>query len=135
LGDRSFKMLGTVDLDGKQASKIEEIPANRMYYSKVVSFIDKQSMLPVRREYYTPAGPLWKTQTYDNVTVIDGVPTPLRITMEDVRSRSTTEINVMAVNYREDIPDEVFDPTKLAMLAEHPFLLTSSQQPEYSEHP
>lgn len=128
LGDRSFKMLGKDIQNGTEALKIEEVPTDRMYYSKIINWIGADSMLPLRREYYTPAGLLWKKQTYDDVTIIDGVPTPLRIKMENVRSHSTTELKVTAVHYRQDIPDEVFDPNKLAVLAEHPFLVADPAQ-------
>jgi len=126
LADRSFKLLGTGEQDGTPTYKIEEVPAKRLYYSKIVNWVAAKSMLPLRREYYTPAGQLWKVQLYKEETDIDGVPTPLRIVMEDVRSHSTTELKITSVQYREDIPDDIFDPAKLPALADHPFLLSSA---------
>lgn len=121
LGDRSFKLLGTEDFRGTLAYKIEETLANQWHYSRIVNWIAADTLLPLQRQYYTPAGDFWKTQTFENVTVIDGNPTPLRIRMEDRRSGSTTDFRVTELRYREDIPAELFEPGRLPRIMEHPF--------------
>ena len=52
------------------------------------------------------------------VSTIDGVPTPLRITMQDVLGDTSTSLSLKQVRYDVDIPDEVFDPQQLARAAD-----------------
>ena len=76
-------------------------------------------MLPVERNYYDPAGTLWKTELFEEET-IDGVPTPIRIQMKDLQGKSSTEMRVSDVNYDAKIPDTLFDPMNLSTAANSP---------------
>ncbi|NOT55512.1 MAG: outer membrane lipoprotein-sorting protein [Deltaproteobacteria bacterium] len=75
-------------------------------------------MLPLKREYYDPAGALWKVETFEKITVIDGIPTLLLVRMADVRAGFTSELRVSEVRYNTDLPDSLFDPTQLAGAAD-----------------
>ncbi len=71
-------------------------------------------MLPRHRDYYDVADRLWKTEIYEDVTSIDGVPTPLRIRMEDKQAGTSTEIQVRNLRSDAQLPEEIFDPLRLA---------------------
>jgi outer membrane lipoprotein-sorting protein len=115
-----YKLLGEEAHGGKQTYKIEEtVPKERAYYSRVVTWVDKGTLLPVQRDYYDVAGALWKTETFE-VTTIDGVPTPIRITMKDLQGKTSTEQQISNVAYDVNIPDETFDPMKLPVAANSP---------------
>jgi len=75
--------------------------------------------LPLQRDFYDAAGALWKTETFE-VSTIDGVPTPIRIEMKDLQGKSSTELQISAVRYDGEIPDEVFDPLQLPVVANAP---------------
>jgi hypothetical protein len=116
-----YRLLGEETHGGKQTYKIEEtVPKERAYYSRVVTWVDKATLLPVQRDYYDPAGTLWKTETFE-VTVIDGVPTPTRIIeMKDLREKTSSVQEIDNVSYAADLPDALFDPMKLPTAADSP---------------
>ena len=121
LRDRKFSLLGEETFAGVPAYKVQEIMAGPVfYYSRIVTWVAKDSMLPLRRDYYDAANQLWKTELYQDVAVIDGTPTVLRIRMEDKISDTSTELRVSKVRYDAAIPDELFDPQKLPQASKHP---------------
>jgi hypothetical protein len=116
-----YKYLGTTDVGGVMAYKIDEkIPQEEWYYSHVVTYIAELNKLPVKREYYDPAGALWKTEVFDNITDIDGIATVLHASMKDVQAGTGTDLIVSEVRYDVEVPDSIFDPMKLNQLADHP---------------
>jgi outer membrane lipoprotein-sorting protein len=123
-----YRLLGEEEHGGKQTYKIEEtVPKERAYYSRVVTWVDKGTLLPVQRDYYDPAGTLWKTETFE-VDTIDGVPTPVRIVMKDLQGKTSTEQRISEVRYGIDIPDAIFDPMKLPVVANSPLWQSSAAQ-------
>jgi len=124
----NYKLLGEEAHGGKQTYQIEEtVPKERAYYSRVVTWVDKATLLPVQRDYYDPAGTLWKTETFA-VTTIDGVPTPIRIEMKDVQAQTSSVQQIDNVKYEVEIPDALFDPMKLAIAADSPVWQASGGQ-------
>jgi Outer membrane lipoprotein-sorting protein len=120
LHERSFTLLGQKTLDGRPAYKVDEVPANRSYYSRIVTWIARDSMLPLRRDFYDVTKHLWKTELIKDTTVIDGVPTPLDIVMEDKQEGTSTELRISEVQYDAKIPDELFDPDRLPQVVNDP---------------
>jgi outer membrane lipoprotein-sorting protein len=115
-----YRLLGQEEHGGKQTYKIEEaVPQERAYYSRVITWVAKDALLPLQRDYYDVAGTLWKTELFE-VEMIDGVPTPLRIRMTDVQTGNSTELNISEVRYDVEIPDDVFDPKGLPQVATQP---------------
>jgi len=120
LHDR-YKLLGEAEVKGVKAYKVEEkVPKDEWYYSRVVTYIAAANKLPLQRDYYDPAGALWKTEAFDGITDIDGSPTVLHALMKDVQTQTSTDLAVSEVRYDVDVPDAVFDPLKLGQLADHP---------------
>jgi len=123
-----YRLLGEEDHGGKKTYKIEEsVPTERAYYSRVITWVAQDSMLPVQRDYYDVAGNLWKTETFEEA-VIDGVPTPIRIQMKVLQGKSSTEIRVSDVRYDVEVPDALFDPLALPMAAGSPVWQSSRTQ-------
>jgi hypothetical protein len=111
--DATYRRLGTEEADGRAVHRLEEVPRERWYYGRIVWWIAADSGLPLRREFHAPSGELWKVETFEAVSRIDGVPTPLRIRMEDVREKASSEIAITDVRYDEELPDALFDPQRL----------------------
>ncbi len=127
LRDRKVRLLGEETMAGKPAYKIEEtFAAPHYYYSRVVSWVAKDTLLPLSRDYYDAANQLWKKEVFQDATVIDGTPTVLQIRMEDVLQRTSTEIRVSAVQYDVTIPDDLFDPQTLPQASAHPLWKTTA---------
>ena len=115
-----YRLVSEEEHEGRPAYQIEEaVPKERAYYSRIITWVAKDSLLPLQRDFYDVAGVLWKTETFE-VSTIDGVPTPIRIEMKDLQGKSSTELQISAVRYDGEIPDEVFDPLQLPVVANAP---------------
>jgi hypothetical protein len=128
-----YRLLSEEEHGGKKTYKIEEsTPKERAYYSRVITWVSKDSMLPLQRDYYDVAGTLWKTELFEEEK-IDGVPTPIRIQMKDLQGKSSTEIRVSDVRYNVEVPDVLFDPMKLSTAASSPAWQRSRAQAAKSQ--
>jgi outer membrane lipoprotein-sorting protein len=118
------KLLGTETVDGKKAYKVQSIPGQTTkdwYFSKINTWVDAETLLPIKREFVSPAGNTFKVETYEGVSRFDGVPTALKTTMRNLPAKTWTELKITEVSYGLDIPDEVFDQTKLRTIADLAF--------------
>jgi hypothetical protein len=109
--------------DDVHAYVIQEVPLGALrtwYYSRVVTWLAADSSLPLERDFHDPAGVLWKVETFQQVTTVNGVPTPLALRMEDRQSGGSTDIVVSDVRYDVDLPDALFDPAHLRDAAASP---------------
>ena len=123
-----YRLLGEEDHRGKKTYKIEEsVPKERAYYSRVITWVSKDSMLPVQRDYYDVAGTLWKSEVFEEEK-IDGVPTPIRIQMKDLLSKSSTELHMNDIRYNVEVPDALFDPVNLPTAANSPVWQSANTQ-------
>ncbi len=127
LRDRDLRLLGEEKLMETPAYKIQEtLASQKYYYSRIVTWVAKDSMVPLRRDFYDQANALWKTELFQDVAVIDGTPTVLRIGVEDKLIDSSSELRVSEVRYDAPVPDELFDPQKLSAVSKHPFWTTGT---------
>lgn len=107
-------------LDGEPAIKLVKRPPHTTVYSKIVTWIGARSELPIQREYYTPGGELWKRERFVKIAVVQGIPTPLRVTIEDLRYGGRSELEVKDIEYTDDLPDALFQPKLLHGAIDHP---------------
>jgi hypothetical protein len=128
LQDRTFELQGTEVRNGRSLYKVEEFPNQKWYYWKIVNWIDAETLLPVQRDYFSPSRELWKSLFFENVTVVQGVPTPLRVRMEDLREGGSSELRVTKIRYDEEIPEDVFDPKRLPSIMSQP-IWSAAQEP------
>ncbi len=117
---RGFTFLGEETHDGVRAYKVEEIPESPWYYSRIVTWVAADTFHPLERDYYDPAKQLWKVEHFEDITRIDGVPTALKIVMEDKLRGGSTELRVSNVRFDAKVPDEIFQPEYLPKAASHP---------------
>jgi hypothetical protein len=120
LPDRKSQFLGMEKHAGIWAYKVQEIPQQPWYYSRIISWVAADSFLPLEREYYAPSKRLWKIERFGEIKRIDGVPTPLWIRMEDLQDGSSSTIAVSDVCYDTNVPDILFDPSHLSEVVASP---------------
>jgi hypothetical protein len=115
-----YSFVAAEQRNGKDAWKIEQVPSSSWFYSKIVSWIDQSTMLPIERDYYSPSGDLWKVETFEKVVTIDGQPTALKVTMRDVQTEGTSVITISNLRYGVDLPDTLFQRAGLAGASQSP---------------
>ncbi|MBK8958487.1 MAG: outer membrane lipoprotein-sorting protein [Proteobacteria bacterium] len=101
--------------------KIETRPLLDRYYSRMLTWLDADTYLPVKREYYDRAGKLWKVVSWETKK-IDGIPTVTSIELHDLQSRDTASWRVQAVAYHHDaLAKRVLSPIGMGEVQAHPF--------------
>ena len=99
LSARSFRLVITEDLDGRSAHKIEMVPADASVYSRVVTWVDAESSLPLRRDYYDVGGELWRRATYEAAAGPGAERTIKSVTVEDLQDKFSTELTYDSSRY------------------------------------
>jgi hypothetical protein len=116
--DRSYEHAGEEQIDGVKAYKIVERLSEPTPYSRIETWISADRHLPLVRRYYDRAGDLWKVAHFQDVALIDDVPTVLHVTMKDEQAGGESELRISEVRYDADVPAGVFEPAALARAAE-----------------
>jgi predicted RND superfamily exporter protein/outer membrane lipoprotein-sorting protein len=102
------KLLGTEKLGDVGCFVIESLPKEEAEYGKKVSWIETQTYLPKKEEYYDRRGQLYKVFTADALETVKGFPTITRRTMKDVSTGHVTTVEMSAIDYGVGVEDEVF---------------------------
>lgn len=105
----AYTVAGAEERNGRDAWKVEQIPASRSFYSKIVMWIDKGTLLPIEIDYFGPGGELWKVQTFDKVVTIDGRPVATSVTMKDTLTGGTSQITISKLTFDVDVPSALFE--------------------------
>lgn len=96
-------------LSGKVCHVIESIPVDKDYqYSKMISWIDKESFVAWKIELYGKNGQLVKVLEVLETAVVQARITPMKTRMTTVADKTSTTINVKIMKYDDPIPDGVF---------------------------
>ncbi|MFQ5570956.1 MAG: outer membrane lipoprotein-sorting protein [Rhodothermales bacterium] len=110
LEDDTHSLLREEMLDGTPAYVLESVPreAKSAYYSRKVAWIDKDTFLPLKEEYYDGRGTLYKTFTAEQIEEIQGIPTIMKRTMTNVQNGHRTEVTFPEVKYNVGLKDNLF---------------------------
>lgn len=113
----TYKLVKTMeDYEGKKGQKayvVESVPASKAGYKKKISFVDADTCLPLKEEYYDTQGKMFKIFTAEEIKTVDGIATITRRTMENVKTGHKTDVRFTDVSYPENIPDDVFSEKSL----------------------
>ena len=107
-GADSYKLLREEEREGKNCYVVEAIPKVSSAFARRVSWIDKETFLPVREEYYDVQNQLAKVFTADEVKEVGGHPTVVRRTMRDVKREHHTEVVFENVSYDGGLDEGLF---------------------------
>lgn len=110
LDDFSYELLRREDVGGRNTYVVEAtpIPGADVAYSRIVHFVDPDSWIPLRIELYGEDGELSKVNRVGRVETVQGYPTIIENTMENVRTGHRTELRVTNFAYNENLPDGLF---------------------------
>jgi len=115
-----YSLSGEEKRESLATYKLEGIPRDTWYYSRLLVWVASDTFLPVERDFFDVGNALFKVQRWSGVTTIDGVSTALNVSMENVQAKTKTEITVDALRYDVDVPDALLDPDALPSAASSP---------------
>jgi hypothetical protein len=109
----SVSLQGEDTRDGVHVYRLSAVPAQNWYYSKIETTVAADTHLPIERRYFDPAGALWKVERWEHVAVINGIPTALSVTMDDVQAKSSSTMTVTDLAYGAEVPPSLVQPRNL----------------------
>jgi outer membrane lipoprotein-sorting protein len=108
------KSLGSEDLNGKSYLVLELIPKEkRSAYDLLILHVRENDYIPVMIEFYKRDGKLVKRLRQDDIQIIEGRATPMRIVMEDLKDKSITVMELQKISYSISLPDNFFSIREL----------------------
>lgn len=108
--DDDHELLKEEALDGKQAYLIKSVPKNRSNadFAYRLIWVDKESYLPLKEEYYNRRQELYKVFTADKIDEIEGILTVTARTMKNLETGHRTEVSFESIDYNAGLTDDVF---------------------------
>lgn len=110
---RAHQLLGEEEMEGQPTYRIESVPKNPTTYSKVITWVSRETFLPVRIDYFDPAGALLKTGTFRDVRKVKDVPQPFAIEMQNVQTGHRTQLSLLEIDCDRGLDDDVFTERQL----------------------
>jgi outer membrane lipoprotein-sorting protein len=97
------------EIDGKPVHTIESTPKETYKgFSRKISFIDKETLLPLKEEYYNKKDKMIRIFTAVKIEVIDGNPTITIRSIENLKKRSKTVVEFTSIKYDIGITKDIF---------------------------
>ncbi len=111
--DYQYTLQGEENVMSKQCWKIEAIPSVRSNYSKYISWVDQESLIPIKAEFYDKQGKLLKVMNVQRLEKIEGIWTISKVEMENIQKKHKTIIETRKIEYNKNIKDELFRVSSL----------------------
>jgi len=102
--------LGAEKYDGTDCWKLESIGISEKNpsYPKMVVLMRKSDFYPVKIDYFDDDGYIEKTLLMEDVKEIEGVPTAMKMTMENHSEVSETSMETISITYNWEPPENFF---------------------------
>lgn len=105
----SYRIIREENYNEKNCYVIEAVPKDKNYaYSKTVLWIEKDSNIFFKGEFYGKDGNLKKIMELSNYKTSGGIITPYTTKLTTVKPDTATIINLEKIQYGMNIPDGVF---------------------------
>lgn len=111
--DFNHTLLGEQTIENKKCWKIESVPVEKSIYSKYISWVDQDSLVQVKAEFYDKQSELQKVLTVEELEKIDGYWIAKKFKMDNLQKKHTTVINIKKTEYDKDLPDSLFRVSSL----------------------
>jgi len=112
LTDFIHQRLPDAEYDGVDCYRVELTvkPGKTSSYSRMIMLIGKKDFMMRTVDYYDEKDPktVVKRLTIQEIKDIQGVPTPMRMIMKSLDDNSESVMAIVEINYRINLPDEMF---------------------------
>jgi hypothetical protein len=113
VGDDRHSLLREETLDGRAAWVVESLPNEVVEYTKRVSWIDKQTLLPLKEHYFDAQGEFYRIFTADRIETVGGWPTVTQRSMKNLKTGHRTEVVFDTMTYDPGLEDEDFSERRM----------------------
>jgi len=115
LSDISAEQFPDDTLAGRAVYVLMSYPDESSGYVKVATYIDKESCVPLKIEFYESGHELRKQLTVDPADIRNqgGISYPSELVVKDLRQKTETRLIVHNVNIGSELGDDLFDADKL----------------------
>jgi outer membrane lipoprotein-sorting protein len=115
LADLRASQLPDEILDGRPVYVLESVPDKNSGYTRVAIYIDKESCIALKIDFYEGNQSLRKQMTVDpeNLQKREGIWYPAELLMKDFRDKTETRLKVTNLDLGVELPDDLFDETLL----------------------
>jgi outer membrane lipoprotein-sorting protein len=102
-------LLEESELDGKKVWVIESTPKQEYDgFARKVSYIDQETYLPLKEEYFDKKGEMTKIFRADKIEVIQDIPTVTIRSMEDLKDNEKTIVEFSSIEYNIGVKEDIF---------------------------
>jgi outer membrane lipoprotein-sorting protein len=97
-------------LNGKSVYVVESTPKEEKsaFYSRKVSWIDQETFLPLKEEYYDKRSDLYKIFTADKIESVQGIATIMQRTMANIQNGHSTVVTFEEASYNIGLTEDIF---------------------------
>jgi hypothetical protein len=112
---RAHELVGDEELAGEPTHRVESRPLSGIDpYARILTWVSRQTFLPVRVEYYDRRDALLRVGRFGDVVVVKGFPTPSAIVMDNVQTGDRTEVTLREVDFDRGLECELLTRRWLA---------------------
>jgi outer membrane lipoprotein-sorting protein len=112
LDDYKFSIVKEDVIDNKPCFVVEVTPKIHRKYTRYLAWVAKDLWIHLRIDYYQDRD-IYRTGVFTDIRIIDGIPTPFRLDMENKKTSHRTELTIEGIQYHTHFPDELFSQRSL----------------------
>jgi hypothetical protein len=112
LDDYKFSILKEDVVGDKPCYVVEVTPKIHRKYTRYVAWVAKDLWIHLKIDYYQEKE-LYRTGAFTDIRIIDGIPTPFRLDMENKKTSHRTELTVESIQYHTHFSDDLFSQRSL----------------------
>ena len=112
LDDYKFSIIKEEIIDGRPCYVVEVTPKIRRKYTRYIAWVAKDLWVHLKIDYYQDNN-IYRAGVFRDVRIIDGIPTPFRLNVENRKTSHRTELTIESIKYHTHFPDELFTQRSL----------------------
>ncbi len=112
LDDYKFSIEKEEVFDGKPCYVVEVTPKIRRKYTKYIAWVAKDLWIHLKIDYYQDKD-IYRSGVFSDVRIIDGIPTPFKIDMENRKTGHRTALTIQSIKYHTQFSDDLFSQRSL----------------------
>jgi outer membrane lipoprotein-sorting protein len=112
LDDYRFSIIKEEVLDGRPCYKVEVTPKVRRKYTRYIAWVAKELWVQLKIDYYQDKE-LYRTGAFKDIKVVDTIPTPFSLNVENRKTGHRTELTIESIRYHTNFTDELFTQRSL----------------------